>query len=92
MSAKPKSKASSRRKSARSSKKSAPPRRRKPAAPPPEPIPADAAVVVEAEVIPPGPPVEHEPAEQLSIPEPSFGPATVQDHGEIEFLLVLTKA
>jgi len=25
-----------------------------------------------------------------SIPEPSFGPATVQDHGEIEFLLVLS--
>jgi polyisoprenoid-binding protein YceI len=27
--------------------------------------------------------------DDYSIPEPSFGPATVQDHGEIEFLLVL---
>jgi polyisoprenoid-binding protein YceI len=30
--------------------------------------------------------------DDFDIPEPSFGPATVQDHGEIEFLLVLAQA
>jgi polyisoprenoid-binding protein YceI len=30
--------------------------------------------------------------DDYGIPEPSFGPATVQDHGEIEFLLVFAKA
>jgi hypothetical protein len=26
------------------------------------------------------------------IPEPSFGPATVEDHGEVELLVVFTRA